>query len=127
LTWPQLIFDTAILFQQEEGSCHEGIIPQSEDDQEKENGLLQPQGQYLPPKDYFNVLTRDNVSNSLVVTMTSKILEFDPQVKVYIDRFNKYSSLFKSDIETRITAIEEKHKIGSILFRCECTRKLPSK
>jgi cell shape-determining protein MreC len=74
------------------------------------------------------------------------MLEFDPQVKSYIDRLNRNSSLWESDgeqqfaqfeqsnpdirkikeqmdkyfdFETRITDIEEKNKIGSNLFSSE--------
>jgi dynein heavy chain len=144
-TWPTPIFDGPMSKQFENEEKNEDKA-EDHDDENGGPGLIPAQPQDIAPRNYFNVLTRDNLVISLVVTMTAKMTQFEKEIAEYISRFNAYSNLWESDsesqflefeksnpeireikdkldqyleIETKIDEIEPKNRIGPIMFSCE--------
>lgn len=89
--------------------CGRGDKERDLEDKSDQNGLSVAQREELRAKNYFNYLTGHYPTIALIISMTNKMRDFQPQITDYIAKFQKYSSIWEQqDGESAFAAFKAK-------------------
>ncbi|KAH0792655.1 Dynein heavy chain family protein [Histomonas meleagridis] len=153
-TWPTTMFESTLLEQNnteanlvEKEHLEQDLIDDVDNNQE-EDDLIPAQEHDIHPKNYFTIITRDNIGIALLISMTNKMQIFETKINEYILKISQFSKNWENEnentkdldnkeltireikeqmdkyltLEINIESIEEKNRIGPILLNCECVK-----